>query len=438
MRGRTNAGGNGNLAINGNIAQFKIEDGISVTAGDFVEYKTQISESTVTNSELILGMQTQIGENLAITQSNGQLLLLKMVNNQLKIIYSYNNHIVTGYDVLSDGTIAVKVSGEPYLVRLKIENEMLQYICAADGIPEDSGLRKNYAPFPVECNGKLYLVGIGVYDDSYYHIFYDQFDILDKTRITYENEGLNDKKIFQGPDLGGVVQMEHCLALGENIYVFATYTNTNTYRGGSLGYRIRINEDMSSEAESSTSNSAFTARNGKPISFFNKYILSVTIDEIVLHNANSKQISSYALKDFGFNMPSASIDRYVAISKIGNDRFALFYAASRSKEYFQTSVFKVNENIGDIEIEGNIFKPSFSDLQCSESGAIYLNGIINDTIYYSGKTRSYAVSYNPQSGILSDEVDTTLVKPYNGGASIGVAKQSGAGGQKIEVYIPKA
>ena len=41
-----------------------------------------------------------------------------------------------------------------------------------------------------------------------------------------------------------------------------------------------------------------------------------------------------------------------------------------------------------------------------------------------------------QKRILTEKVDENYVKTYGGGKAIGVAKQSGKSGQKIEVYVP--
>lgn len=439
MKGRTNVGGGGTLAINGETEKFTVADGARVAAGDFVEYRTQQNESLLSNSVVDTYDHVQIAENLAITLSNNALLLLKMVNGQLKIINSYNDYVVTDYTLLSDGGIAVRVNISPYIIKIKVENEQFQFICSAEGIPADypsSRIRSL-----VEYNGKLYLFGSVSYIETRnirYELKFYRFDITDSEQILYidfseteENNGF----------FGAWSEFEIVSSFVLNDYIYFVNGYMSTSSGNTL-YRLqrfKINDETKEPSNLENISREINTQQ-KPITFYGKYVFWAYSNEIYLYNANAKTTINVGLASIGFAAhSSASTPEQNAFSKINNDKLALFCRIyNNNKHVYETAIIQIDEFTGNMNRISNIFNPSFENLSATFVEVMYLNGVVNDIMRYSNNTsKTYSILYNPETNILSDEVDTTSVKPYTGGSTLGVSKQSGTSGQKIEVYVPK-
>lgn len=438
MRGRTNVAGAGNIAINADIEQFTVAEGKSITAGDFVEYKTQQNEGLVANAYITFYNQTKIGENLLLTLSNDTLLLLKMDNGQLKIINSYNESIVYDYLVLSDGSIAIRIKDYPYITRLKVENDLFSVICQAEGITDNSIEYSNNRL--AEYNEKLYLIGEKKYTittnpEKYGLVFYI-FDISHAEKITYI-----DKKETDSDFIGTMEAYEIYSAFVIKDYIYlveklkkASYSD--------MEYRmIRITFDDVNDLSGYEIVSQKIDAVQKPIVFHEKYIFWIYNFSIYLFNNNSKATNVIELSTLGFYRGTISSDWLLprcVFSKVNNEKLSLFNCADPKGTFYsyETAIIQIDELTGNVNKISNIFVPDIK-FKAWHTEVVYLEGTINNIYEINGTTKSYYASYNQETNVLSDQVDTAFVKPYVGGSAIGVAKQSGVSGQTIEVYVPK-
>lgn len=439
MRGRTNLIGSGNLTINAETKQFTVAEGTQVIAGDFVEYQTQKDESLLANAYIDFYNQTKIGENLALTLSNRSLLLLKMINGQLKIINSYNEHVINDYLVLLDGSIVIRIADFPYIIRLKIENETFHVVCQAEEVPNN--IKSDIIKL-AEYNEKLYLIGNkrGEYSSSLqnyaYELVFYRFDISDVEKVLYIDKNEN------GADLERSYYFDFKSVLTVKDYIYIVYERKTYSTGLAEQYLMKIkiddNTNNISHIEKIEQN---VGMKQKPIVFYEKYIFWSYEDKIYLYNTSANIISSYIdLHNIGFLFGYHEYLKFSVFSKINNEKLALFYYSEDSgrNKHHETAVIQIDEATGNMSRISNIYGLSSQHSITQNIEVIYLDGIVNDIdAGYSGTTISYSISYNQQTNLLSDKIDTTSVKPYMGGSTLGVAKQSGSAGQEVEVYVPK-
>lgn len=428
MRGRTNITGGG-MNLNATVDEFTVVDGQSVTSGDFVEFETVVSEKTLTSLKLSTKAHSKVTEDLCVVLHNNILYLISSGYNGLEIVDSYSDMLVRDYEILPDKSIVIGVQEEPFIIRLKITNEKFQYVCGATGIPSGEILSTDLNYLLV--NGeKLYMFNIrtNVIDSSHYTYYFSiyTFDVSVSSRVSYIS-GNFDETIYEGLQRSSKSNFWKPVFVGENIYLLSEKASSKKFLnfqiiGGSLNI---------------ISNESVAAGTDVPlICFFDKYILSLSGYVLYIYNTKTGVSTQYTLPNFGFNISYNGL-LYAEISEISEGRFAIFfYGGSPQKTYYQNGVFKLSESTGALELESNIFNPGFSSFSNSQIGVIFLNGIINDLMYVNNVTKSYAIEYKQGAGLLYDKTKEGFVKPYSGGIAIGVAKQSGKSGQKIEAYVP--
>lgn len=437
MRGRTNVGGgSGGVFIKADTKNFIVSEGESVTAGDFVEYKTQQNEGLIANAYITFYDQTKIGENLLLTLSEGALLLLKMDKGQLKIINSYNESVVYDYLVLSDGSIVIRVKDYPYITRLKVESDLFNVICQAENVTDNPVYGNNRL---AEYNGKLYLIGEKKYtttnSEKYGLVFY-VFDISNAEKITYIDKKETDSDFIGTMDM---YEIYSTFVVKDYIYLVE---RLRKYSYNDTEYRIiRITFDDVNDLSGYEIVSQKIGEAQKPIVFYEKYIFWIYNFSIYLFNNNSKATNVIGLDTLGFYKGTISSDWLLprcVFSEVGSGKLSLFNCADPKGTFYtyETAIIQIDELTGNINKISNIFEPNIK-YKAWNTEVVYLEGTINNIYKINGTTRSYYVSYDQETNVLSDQVDTAFVKPYVGGSAIGVAKQSGISGQMIEVYVPK-
>lgn len=429
MRGRTNAGGSGTLAIKGNVEQFKVMEGTSVVAGDFVEYKTVKGENILSHTDIRQGKTEQIGENLIVTKSKESLLLLKVVEDKLNIVASYNEKKVNGFCAMSDGRIAVSVNSAPYLVILKIENDLFIISTeATDSMPAPASSVEEF-------NNKLYLIRARRETHSYYATFYV---FLKNEDETISLEKTDDTNI--------------------SFDVSTNYSAFNTFILENHICYILYETDSSGEIELERSGAITIKEDGfekykfgfyvdaesfSPITFFGKYAFWGKREYFYIKNISSGEEIKINATSFGFVIKSNYLNYCKsAYAKYGEDKFAVFFfGGEREAKYYQVATFQLNKNSGTITRLSDIFIPGFTELTQSinrnEFGMFFFENNVIPTQYASNTTYDYMIAYDNNSNQLSDQIDKNYVKTYEKGPTMGVAKQSGTGGQKIDVYVPK-
>lgn len=430
MRGRTNAGGSGTLAIKGNVEQFKVAEGTSVAVGDFVEYKTVKSENVLSYNRVQQEKTEQVGVDLIVTKSKGSLLLLRVAEDKLNIIASYNEKKVNGFCTMSDGRIAVSVNDEPYLVILKIENDLFIISTeATDSMPAPASSVEEF-------NNKLYLIQARKESSVYYATFYVFLENEDST-ISLEKTDDTNIEFIRTSEYKVVL---NTFILGSNIcYIIYGEDSSGNIRSENSG-AITIKEDGFGKY-----NLGFDgdAKSFFPITFFDKYAFWGKTNAFYLKNISSGEKTGINADSFGFVWKESNLNYCKsAYAKYGEDKFAIFFfGGEREVKYYQVATFQLNKNSGTITRLSDIFIPEFTELTQSIGhnvfGMFFFENNVIPTQYANNATYDYMIAYDNNSNQLSDQIDKNYVETYKGGNTMGVAKQSGTGGQKIDVFVPK-
>lgn len=433
MRGRTNAGGSGNLVIKGDVGQFKVEEGTRITAGDFVEYKKQKNVSILSYSDIGDGKKMQIGENLIAAISNKSLILLKMINGKLNIVASYNEKEVTGFCLIESGKLAVSVSTAPYLVKLQIENDIFVNTNTADWGETCPIVENEIVCGAEEIEGKIYLLSLLATASDSKRLACYIFDLSSDGGLVYS--GVN------------ILYPSFIRQTGNYIF-YGTFSVGNLivayFQNGSSPpfkylYTAKIDEENNQIVKGDICGDEKLGRDSffYPIVFFDKYVVFSSDEYIYCCNSISNTSEKILSTSLGFSAADSYGEKiYMAISKCQEDKMAIFFHSSDETVNYQVCVFQVNSS-GTITRASDIF-----ELDIANSGSainiFFAENTVNATIYSTGNpTNCYALSYNEISHWLTDYIDADYVRPYSGGEAMGVAKQSGTSGQKIEVYVPK-
>ena len=233
MRGRTNITGGG-MNLNATVDEFTVAEGNDITSGDFVEYYTTVSERTLISSSMSILNHTKTGNGLCLGISDNVLYLFEETISGLEIVGAYNDYVVSDYELLTDGTVAICVKGRPFVIRLKIIEKRFQYICSATGIPEGN-IGNNDGGFVSEYGGKLYLfntknkrVQSGTASKVCAFLSLYTFDISSETSVIYQSGEPNTEVLSHWSDID-VIHSFFGKPIFCNGFIYVPYKKADSY-----------------------------------------------------------------------------------------------------------------------------------------------------------------------------------------------------------------
>lgn len=483
MKGRTNISG-GQLTLNATTEEFQVADGQNITAGNFVQYEMKENmEKYDENSSYYNYFHSSDDVGKVVFCGNDRYILRYVNRNErdnfifnlidvrdgfhvlsvFSIKSSYN--ITPAFCLLNDGNIAIAYGSRDIVVeiyRIESEFELIRnYEISASGSVRDI----------VQLGNSKIIISM-----------YEDIVICDYANGTIEN----NREILN--ILGGIssssainVRSWNLFPDGENRFFLYGVNGNN----GAYSDTLFLFEENSNEVEKI--DEIRMSGTGKPnnalwgnISCINGKVLyslgdssketSLAKDYYLtkIYYSNAEKISVTAGIDLLQNVRSSfsDLENYESLFTKTDGRYSsgtaqyvkenVFYAAvlpasSTINENSRTAIFRIEyeeklkrfrtSNVVTFETgQGGYYgyRSGYGFFFESSSGdAYYLCETASSEPYDYDKTGRYLLKMKYKNGILEMGEDTGYIENYTGKTAIGVAKQSGTAGQRIEVYIPK-
>lgn len=450
MRGRTNIG-TGGMAINGVVKQFRVEEGKTITAGDFVNYQSySVSDVfTLISSKKNVKNAKQIEDNIYAVSMGNELYLIEYDGERSEILSLYNDHVINSFDVLSDSSIICSVKAYPYVVRLK---KIGNALALQNYTSENTEVINSIFCFVyrnVFCVLDLPDTSVPANPDLRVHFY----DISNDYDITYNST----KIVFAGGGEENYIKKPLCN--------FAIINNEVYYIGGlggdkrNVAYHLglyRLNIDFNTyncitsavipdlignvisviPGNYESFSGFFEACNPTPavidnkyyIVFWGNYVKSESDLELYAYVCNivNKTVSVQSMASLGFDKTKTGA---LCSNTLDNDKFLVMTDK-------QSAILKLN--YGTLITQSNIYN---NPLHYDDSigGSVLENGL--KFSFIAGEddgVKGINLQTNMDYSTISEVAKENIVQPWETKAdATGVAKQSGVAGEIIEVYVPQ-
>lgn len=417
MRGKTNIGGGG-IAINATPQQKTIKGG-NIIAGDFVEYYSEpkwIEQSEWVYFRFCIGEYTVGIRNKAVVLFKNNEQISSYYGHQILDINKYNDMITF---LANTGSYSIYTVGV-----LKIVNDQLVLVSSQEttGITSP-GSSYNYA---AQCagNGKLLFLHItgnssnNKIDKGY------AFDISSEGVLS---NGVKTEEI-------GAIWTDRLYSIDIifcNNY-FYSHSDGGSYGGGyNHKFSVGQNNIITFEVGTSEPNLQYAsqelARFGSRILYNGSYNSS---GNIITYDVISKNTSVLSTDDYTPGIIDGNL--FVAYKRLDVGSYTY---------KIKIRLYRYNEQANNITLINEIV---LDDEALSQTPITGINATTHYVYVQFIKQSSSSNTYNVRlfeisNGRLQDIQDQNYVIPYQeGGNPIGVAKDSGAVNDVIDVYIPVA
>lgn len=427
MRGRTNiTQRSGTVPVNGDVIEAEVMSE-KIDVGDFVRYGVLESSKEIFSFSSKISQYKEFMDNYYLCIANNSLYLLKKNEKGVESISVYNDYTIRAYTVLDDNSIVCSISEEPYVIRIKVENENFIFISSAKN---GKSLYSNYCFY---YEGYVFVVYSSsgsvwfyVYEvSSEYEINY--IPSLDK-EIKINTYGSGDAIgfIFEN---GKFIHLKRVNSISSTYYVYLVKIEISIVDG-------EIIYDNSNLKTTYTGIGGY----GEPVLFFGKYYVmfaqwmssSYKYNKIIIFNINS--LSKVEINTETLGLVGGKDSAYYLQSLIFNNKYLCIAVNNK------VCVFEMDENSGSLFLISNILENIFSNpLNVTGSnGCIFVyNNVINVLIPYSSKTTNYILELIDNNVYKKSDKNVVYKweESYN---SIGFAKTGGTSGETIQVYVPKS
>lgn len=499
MRGRTNVlgGADGELILGAEIQNFTVAQGNNIVAGNFVQYEIKESDTRYDGSYGYgrYFFKSNGNRNFVLPCGNNRYIVQYVDATNLNIWFFVLVDVGNGFNTLS--TISIYNAYTPHFCNLNDGNMALIYMESENSftiniydIQQSFQLISTYHLFD-ENIGSIGTAGIGQIEDTRI-IVMKGWAIFACNYLSGNISGHILLEISQAEKPFDYYAQNSYFdwvpyPVGENKFIcFTAFSDSN--RHSMLfeveGTSLNVIEDNSSlfPQYSYIGNNVWGlgfldgkmlyTKTGKPaesptvgtnvIDYWKAYVLYVNNNKIM----QSSEIDIYQIVANVFeNLPIYDfypVDTYSS-GTIQFARVNVIYAAvmpywyqvygsytTIGNPHCRTAIIRIeyNPNTG-VFSNSNIItfesEDSFGERNARRFGFGKFFENENGDAYYlyetyesgTGKTGRWLMSLNYKNGILEMGERTEYVENYNGKTAIGVAKQSGKSGDKIEVYVPK-
>lgn len=486
MKGRTNISG-GQLTLNATTEEFQVADGQSITAGNFVQYEMKENmEKYDENSSYHNYFYSSDDVGKVVFCGNDR-YILRYANKNERYNFIFNLiDVRDGFHVLSVFSIKSSYGITPAFCLLNDGNIAIAYgnkdiVVEIYRIESEFELIRNYEISTSGSDGSVRdIVQLG--NSKIIISMYKDIVICDYENGTIENnrEILNILGDISSLSVSNV-RSGNLFPDGENrFFLYGVNGNNGVYSDTLFLFEENSNEvkkiDEIRMSGSGRPNSALwgniSSVNGKVL-----YSLGDSSNETSLakdyyltkiYYSNAEKISVTAGIDLLQNVRSSfsDLENYESLFTKTDKRYSsgtaqyvkenVFYAAvlplySGINKYSRTAIFRVeyDEKLKRFRTSNVVtfetgqagyygYRSGYGFFFESSSGdAYYLYETASSEPYDYDKTGRYLLKMTYKSGVLEIGENTGYIENYTGKTAIGVAKQSGTAGQRIEVYIPK-
>lgn len=450
MRGRTNISGGTGAEINGDIITAEVAEN-NILSGDFVEYKqTENVQTLFSGIDVDIKRYIPLSENKYIAHVGDYLRIIDLSENRVDILYTMSSHVVNDFIMTGDNEFYAVCSTPASLIKFSIQGNQ---ITVSDSASTPSGGNTGITLF--DYGNKIYTVYPYTKSNGTY-VTFEFYSFSKDQGLQYgEKFETTSSKVIGNSSAANTQYIINHVHTKEQ-YIFLNIIINIRSGGNTINYEWlvsfqiqdnRIDNEVDVSIEIDSSNDYFKYHNF--IVFKDKYIFYQSLSggrvylnkyNIDINNSEKYDLTSYGIYDYNssythlFNIaPIYETNKFIV-------NCSTYRNAVPATAYIRTAIFELTsaENIALVSnVLENNFNGALNALEAVLANEDNIFSITNQTVSSNKRMYSYAYAHSANYDTLSQPLDKNYVTPYHGGSAIGVAKDTGAIGKEIEIFVPR-